>query len=53
MTPAQRHRSEEQTILAKRHLLYEEARAKRPERWSGKTRKSIGVVVFPPDYPPD
>jgi len=38
VTPAQRHRGEDDTILAKRTVLYELAKAKRPERWSGNSR---------------
>jgi len=38
VTPAQRHRGEDGAILEKRHALYEAARARNPERWSGPTR---------------
>jgi transposase InsO family protein len=38
VTPAQRHRGEDNNILAKRTVVYELAKAKRPERWSGKCR---------------
>lgn len=38
VTPAQRHRGEDHALLAKRHTLYEGARAKNPQRWSGQTR---------------
>lgn len=38
VTPGQRHRGEDITILKQRQLLYETARANRPGRWSGKTR---------------
>ena len=38
VTPAQRHRGEDRAILEKRHALYEAARARRPERWSGPSR---------------
>lgn len=38
VTPAQRHRGEDGAILEKRHALYEAARARNPERWSGSTR---------------
>jgi putative transposase len=38
VTPAQRHRGEDEAILANRHALYEAAKARRPERWSGLTR---------------
>lgn len=38
VTPEQRHSGREEAILAARRELYREARAKRPERWSGDTR---------------
>ena len=38
VTPGQRHRGEETAILEQRHVLYEVAKAQRPERWSGPTR---------------
>ncbi len=38
VTPGQRHRGEETAILEQRHVLYEAAKAQRPERWSGQTR---------------
>ncbi len=38
VTPAQRHRGEDEAILARRHALYEAAKAKCPQRWSGPTR---------------
>lgn len=38
VTPEQRHNGEEKEILAYRHDVYESARRKHPERWSGKTR---------------
>jgi transposase InsO family protein len=38
VTPAQRHRGEDGAILEKRHALYEAAKARNPERWSGSTR---------------
>ena len=38
VTPAQRHRGEDAKLLTDRHLLYEAAKAKHPERWSGSTR---------------
>lgn len=51
VTPAQRHRGDDQDILARRHALYQEARARHPERWSGKTRnwEPIGAVMLNPD----
>lgn len=38
VTPAQRHAGEDRAILERRHEIYQQARARRPERWSGKTR---------------
>jgi len=38
VTPGQRHRGEDQAILARRHQGYELAKAQHPERWSGTTR---------------
>jgi transposase InsO family protein len=38
VTPAQRHRGEDTVILQQRHALYEAAKVRRPERWSGPTR---------------
>ena len=38
VTQSQRHRNEDIAILAQRHELYQDARDKHPERWSGKTR---------------
>lgn len=38
VTPAERHRGEDKAILAKRHEVYTQAKARNPERWSGATR---------------
>jgi len=38
VTPAQRHRGEDGAILKQRHVLYEAAKARNPERWSGPSR---------------
>ena len=38
VTPGQRHRGEDVEILRERAVLYEAAKAKRPERWAGATR---------------
>lgn len=38
VTPAQRHCGDDQTILLERRNLYQAARRKRPERWSGSCR---------------
>ncbi len=46
VTPAQRHRGDDHALLAKRHGLYEAAKARNPARWSGGTRNwtSVGAV---------
>ena len=53
VTPAQRHRGDDKAILTKRHAVYEAAKAKRPERWSGKTRnwEPAGAVMLNPERP--
>ena len=33
-----RHANKDSEILAKRHQVYQNSKAKRPERWSGNTR---------------
>ena len=38
VTPSERHDGREKAILARRHRVYQTARARNPERWSGKTR---------------
>ena len=38
VTPAQRHRGEEGVVLEQRHTLYQAAKARHPERWSGPSR---------------
>ena len=38
VTPCQRHRGEDQDLLKQRAVVYEAARQRNPERWSGKTR---------------
>jgi len=51
VTPAQRHRGEDQEVLAKRHALYQQARNQHPHRWSGATRnwQPIGTVTLNPE----
>ena len=51
VTPAQRHRGEDQEVLAKRHVLYQQARHRHPHRWSGATRnwQPIGAVTLNPE----
>lgn len=38
VTPAQRHRGEDRDLLQQRTEIYEAAKARRPERWSGSIR---------------
>ncbi len=38
VTPAMRHQNKDINILAKRHAVYEKAKSKNPERWTGNTR---------------
>ncbi len=38
VTPAQRHRGEDIAMLAERDRLYQQAKSRHPERWSGSTR---------------
>ena len=51
VTPVQRHRGEDRAILAGRHALYQQARARTPRRWSGRTRnwEPIGTVDLNPE----
>ena len=45
VTPAQRHDGRDTEILAARREVYEAARRKRPDRWSGKTRNWAPISV--------
>ena len=51
VTPAQRHRGEDSTILACRKQVYEQAKAANPARWSGQTRNwdPVGSVALNPE----
>lgn len=51
VSPAQRHAGQDVAILAKRHELYQEARASHPERWSGSTRNwaPVQAVTLNPE----
>ena len=53
VTPDQRHRGDDQPLLANRHQVYQRARAAHPERWSGRTRDwtPIGSVWLNPERP--
>jgi hypothetical protein len=45
VTPAQRHRHQDQDILERRAALYERARQQNPLRWKGQTRNWQRVYV--------
>ena len=51
VTPVERHQGQDYTLLAKRHVLYQQARAQHPERWSGDTRNwmPVGAVSLNPE----
>ena len=51
VTPVQRHCGEDVAILQKRDQVYQQARNRNPERWSGKTRNwsHIKEVVLNPE----
>jgi len=52
VTPQQRHQGTDTTILAARTHLYEEAKAKHPDRWRGRDVRNwtpIGTVLLNPD----
>lgn len=51
VTPAQRHRDQDKTILAKRGEVYAAAKARHPERWSKDIRNwnPVGAVALNPD----
>lgn len=44
VTPHQRHTGQEHDILAQRHQVYQGARERHPERWSGPTRNWQPIV---------
>jgi hypothetical protein len=55
VTPAERHADQDTTILARRHILNQEARRQNPSRWSGKTRnwEPIHSVALNPEREPE
>jgi hypothetical protein len=44
VTPQQRHDRQDQAILAQRQAVYEQARARHPERWSGALRNWVPIA---------
>ena len=54
VTPVQRHGGEHLLVLSGRKEVYEEAKRKRPNRWSGQVRdwRPIGEVVLNPSSHP-
>jgi putative transposase len=53
VTPSQRHNGEDKAILANRLVVYTQAQAEKPERWSGKIRnwEPVGAVALNPEKP--
>ena len=53
VTPAARHSGEQAAILQHRKAVYEAAKQRHPQRWSGQTRnwEPIGIVWLNPDKP--
>ena len=51
VTPEQRHTGEDKEILARRKQIYQQAKLKYPERWSGEIRNwdEIGEVYLNPE----
>jgi putative transposase len=51
VTPHQRHEGQDVEILARRHGVYQAARDRHPQRWSGDTRNwsPVGAVWLNPD----
>ncbi|KAA8976807.1 transposase [Halospina sp. K52047b] len=51
VTPQQRHEGQEVAILEQRARLYEQAKARNPERWSQNTRnwEPVGAVWLNPE----
>jgi putative transposase len=51
VTPHERYAGQDTALLAKRMDVYEAAKAKHPQRWSGPTRnwQPVQVVLLNPD----
>jgi putative transposase len=45
VTPAQRHAGQDQPLLRRRKIVYEAAKARHPQRWSGPTRNWTPIDV--------
>lgn len=45
VTPFQRHNGQSETILARRRAVYAAAKARQPNRWSGKTRAWVAPDI--------
>ena len=45
VTPAQRHAGEDQPLLRRRKMVYEAAKARHPQRWSGQTRNWTHITA--------
>ncbi len=54
VTPAERHRGEDKAILAARDQVYQAARERHPERWTGSPRnwEPVGEVWLNPAKEP-
>ena len=53
VTPQQRHDGHDRDILARRHAVYEQARQRHPQRWSGRTRSWVPAeAVYLTSYRP-
>lgn len=52
VTPDDQHSGREQEILAQRRRVYEKARRRNPQRWTGQTRNwdPVGPVILNPDH---
>lgn len=51
VTPSQRHKGQDKTILEKRKIILEQARSKHPNRWSKEVRNTtpVGAVTLNPE----
>ena len=51
VTPGQRYRGEDQALLENRERVYQQAKQRHPNRWSGKTRnwQSANAVALNPE----